>query len=73
MKVNLDIVNDLTYKHVKFQYEIHYIMGYTKITNYGNICRFENIHNRFTCLSFLCSQKYKVFEYEFLHVYRINS
>jgi hypothetical protein len=73
MKINLDIVNDVTYKHAKFQYEIRYIMGYTKMANCGNICRFENIHNRSTCLVLLCSQKYKVFEYGFLHVCRINS
>jgi hypothetical protein len=73
MKINLDIVNDVTYKHAKFQYEIRYIMGYTKNTNYGNICRFENIYNRSTRLSFLCSPKYKVFEYEILRVCRINS
>jgi hypothetical protein len=52
MKINMDIVNDVTYnKRVKFQYEIHYIVDYTKMTNCGNICRFENIH----VLSFLCS------------------
>jgi hypothetical protein len=74
MKINLDIVNDVTYKHVKFQYyKIRYIMGYTKIKNYGNICRFENIYNRSTRLSFLCSPKYKIFEYEILHIYRIKS
>jgi hypothetical protein len=48
MKINLGIVNDVTYKHTKFQHEIRYIMGYTKKTNYGNICRFENIYNRST-------------------------
>jgi hypothetical protein len=29
-KINLDIVNDVTYKHAKFNYEILYIVGYTK-------------------------------------------
>jgi hypothetical protein len=43
------------------------------MTNYGKICRFENIHNRSTRLLFLCSPKYKVFEYEILHVCEINS
>jgi hypothetical protein len=32
MKINLDIVNDVTYKYAKFYYKIHYIMGYTKVT-----------------------------------------
>jgi hypothetical protein len=73
MKINLDIVNDVTYKHAKFQYKILYIMGYKKMTNYGNICRFENIHNRSTRLPFLCSLKYKVFDYKFLYFCRINS
>jgi hypothetical protein len=72
MKIYPDIVNDVTYKHAKFYYEIRYIMGYKKITNCGNICRFENIYNRSKCLVFLCSKKYKVFEYGFLHVHRIN-
>jgi hypothetical protein len=39
MTINLDIVNDVTYKQAKFQYEIRYIMGYTKMTNYI-ICHF---------------------------------
>jgi hypothetical protein len=43
MTTNLDIVNVVTYEHATFQYEILYIMGYTKITNYGKISRFENI------------------------------
>jgi hypothetical protein len=50
MKTNLDIVNVVTYKHAKLQYEILYIMGYTKIRNYGKNCRFENIYNRSTRL-----------------------
>jgi hypothetical protein len=33
MKINLDIGNDVTYKHVKFYYEILCIIGYTKIQN----------------------------------------
>jgi hypothetical protein len=31
MKINLDIINDATYKHAKFYYEILYTVGYTKI------------------------------------------
>jgi hypothetical protein len=73
MKISQNVVNDVTYKNTKFQYEILYIMGYTKITNYGKICRFENIHNGSIRLSFLCSPKYKAFECEFLHVCEINS
>jgi hypothetical protein len=73
MTTNLDIVNVVTYEHATVLYEILYIMGYTKITNYGKISRFENIYNRSTRLSFLCSPKYKVFDYEFLHVCVINS
>jgi hypothetical protein len=73
MKINLDIVNNVTYKHVKFQYKICYIMDFTKMTNYGNIYRFENIHNRSTRLLFLCSQKYKVFWIWIFKRCRINS
>jgi hypothetical protein len=29
-KTNLDIINDVTYNHEKFQYEILYIIGYKK-------------------------------------------
>jgi hypothetical protein len=39
-----DVVNDVTYKHVKCYYEILYIMGYTNITKSSQICWFENIH-----------------------------
>jgi hypothetical protein len=31
MKIDLDIVNDVTYKHVNFLYGILYIVGYTKM------------------------------------------
>jgi hypothetical protein len=48
MKTNLDIVNNVTLKHAKFQYEILNIIGYTKMINYVKICRFEKIHNRST-------------------------
>jgi hypothetical protein len=33
MKINSHIVNDVTYKHVKFHYKIHCILGYTTIKN----------------------------------------
>jgi hypothetical protein len=41
MKINLDIVNNITYKYAKFYYEILYIIGYTKITKSDKICIFE--------------------------------
>jgi hypothetical protein len=41
MKINLNIVNDVTYKHVKFWCKILCIMVYTKITKSEIICRFE--------------------------------
>jgi hypothetical protein len=31
MKINLHIINDVIYRHVKFQYEILCIMGYTNV------------------------------------------
>jgi hypothetical protein len=46
MKINLDIINDVTYKHAKFYYEILYTVGYTKIKKSNKICRFENIHSQ---------------------------
>jgi hypothetical protein len=38
MKINLNIVNDVTYKYVIFFYKILYIVDYTKITKYDKIC-----------------------------------
>jgi hypothetical protein len=38
MKINLNIVNDVTYKYAIFFYKILYIVGYTKITKYDKIC-----------------------------------
>jgi hypothetical protein len=32
MKLNMDTANDITYKHVKFQYEILRSVGYIKMT-----------------------------------------
>jgi hypothetical protein len=34
MKINLDIVNDVTYKHTKFCYEVLCIIGYMKIIKF---------------------------------------
>jgi hypothetical protein len=73
MKLDQDMVNDMIYKYAKFYYKILCIMGYTKITNYGKIYRFEVYILRSRRLSFLCSPKYKVFEQDFLHVGGINS
>jgi hypothetical protein len=73
MKTNLDIVNDVTYKHENFKYKILYIMGYTKMTNSDQICRFESIYTTIYTFVILCSPEYKVFEHEFLHVCWINS
>jgi hypothetical protein len=73
MKINQDIVNDVIYKYVKFHYEILCIAGYTKITKFGKVYRFELYILRSRRLLFLCSPKYNVFEQEFLHVGGINS
>jgi hypothetical protein len=73
MKINQDMVNDVIYKYAKFYYEILCIMGYTKITKYGKIYRFEVYILRSRRLSFLCSLKYKVFKQDFLHIGGINS
>jgi hypothetical protein len=43
MKINIDIVNGITYKHEFFNYEIICIVGYAKIKKFGKICRLENI------------------------------
>jgi hypothetical protein len=38
MKINLDIVNDVTNKNAKFYYKIICIVGYKKITKSDKIC-----------------------------------
>jgi hypothetical protein len=60
MKINLDIINDATYKHAKFYYEILYTVGYTKIKKSNKVCRFEIYILRSRHLPVLCSPKYKV-------------
>jgi hypothetical protein len=37
MKTNLDIINDVTYKHIKFHYEILDIMGFTLVEKRASI------------------------------------
>jgi hypothetical protein len=44
LKLNLNIVNDVIYKHAKLQSKILYIVGYTKITS-DKKWRFENMHS----------------------------
>jgi hypothetical protein len=73
MKINLDVVIDVTYKYAKFYYKILCIMGYTKVTKSNKIDRFEIYILRSRHLSFLCRPKYKVFEHEFLYICGINS
>jgi hypothetical protein len=73
MNINLDIVNDVTYKYAKFYYKILCIMGYTKVTKSDKIYRFEIYILRSRHLSFFCRPKYKVFEHDFLYICRINS
>jgi hypothetical protein len=38
MKINLDIVNDVTNKNAKFYYEMICIVGYAKIKKSDKIC-----------------------------------
>jgi hypothetical protein len=59
MKMNWDMVNDVTYKYAKLCYEILCIVGYIKIKNMIKI-----VDLKYTDLDvcyFLCSSKYKVF------------
>jgi hypothetical protein len=44
MKINMDIVNNVTYKHAKLYYKILYVISYIKITKSDKICRFKNVH-----------------------------
>jgi hypothetical protein len=40
MVINMDIVNDVTYKHAKRYYKILYDMGYIKVTKSDKMYRF---------------------------------
>jgi hypothetical protein len=73
MKINLNIVKDVTYKCVKFYYKILYIVGYTKIINLIKFVDLKINILRSRRLSFLCRPKYKTFEHDFLHACGINS
>jgi hypothetical protein len=73
MKINLNIVKDVTYKCAKFYYEILYIVGYTKITNLIKFVDLKINVLRSRRLSFLCRPKYKTFEHDLLHACGINS
>jgi hypothetical protein len=72
MKINVYIVNDVTYNHEISYYEILCIVGYAKIIKFDKKCRFENIVTQILAF-FLCSPKIKVFKPYFLHVYGIYS
>jgi hypothetical protein len=65
IKINMYIVNDITYKQAKFHYKILYIVGYTKITNSDKNVDLKLYMLRSTYLSFLCSPKYKSLEHDF--------
>jgi hypothetical protein len=61
MKTNVDIFNDVTYKHAKNLYEILFIVGYTKIKiqlKFGDL-------KIYILVLFLYSPKYKVLEHDF--------
>jgi hypothetical protein len=73
MKINLNIVKDVTYKCAKFYYEILYIMGYTKIINLIKFVDLKIDVLRSRRLSFLCRPKDKAFEHDLLHACGINS
>jgi hypothetical protein len=60
MNINLDIRNDVNYKHAKFYYVILCIASYTKISKSDKICRFEIYILKYTHLSFLCSQNQNI-------------
>jgi hypothetical protein len=73
MKINPNIVNDVTCRHANFHNKILCIVIYIKITKSDKICRFKVYIFRSTHLPFLYSPNYKAFELDFLHVGEINS
>jgi hypothetical protein len=60
VKINPDIVNDVTCRHEIFYYKILCIVIYTKITKSDKIRRFKVYILRSTHLSFLCSPNYNL-------------
>jgi hypothetical protein len=73
MKINPNIVNDVTCRHANFHNKNLCIVIYTKITKSDKICRFKVYIFRSTHLPFFCSPNYKASELDFLHVGGINS
>jgi hypothetical protein len=51
MKINLNIANDVTYKHANFLYKIICVMGYTKIIKFHKSPHLKIYILRSTCLS----------------------
>jgi hypothetical protein len=56
MKINLGIVNDVTFNHAKFYYEILCIIAYTKITKSDKICRFKYTYSDLDACHFCIAQ-----------------
>jgi hypothetical protein len=73
MKINLDIVNDATFRHAKFHNKSFCIVIYIKIIKSNKIYKFKVYILRSTHLSFLCSPNYKAFELDFFQFGGINS
>jgi hypothetical protein len=68
VKANLDIVNDVTYKHAKF-----FVLWATQqLQNLIKVGDLKICILRSTCLSVLCSSEYKVFDINILHVCGIH-
>jgi hypothetical protein len=68
MKKILDIVNNVTYKHANFNMKFFILQATQK---WQNPIRFKYML-RSTQLLFLCSQIYKVFKIDILHICGIN-
>jgi hypothetical protein len=72
IKINMDIVIDIIYKHKKCHYHIRCILGYIKITKCGKLCRFEYTYSDLHVCYFLCSLKNEVFELDVFPDCEIN-
>jgi hypothetical protein len=73
MKINLNIVKDVTYKCAKFLLRNTLYYGLHKITNLIKFVDLKINVLRSRRLSFLCRPKNKAFEHDLLHVCGINS
>jgi hypothetical protein len=73
MKTNLDIINDVTYKHKKKSTRNSLFRGLHKNEKSDKICRYEYMHSDLDVCDFGVAQEYRAFKIVILLVCGINS